>query len=156
MKRYLLIGLGVVLISGAAIAAAYAGGFSSIWTQPGYAKAGIFIGSGSPTNTLNKLTRTSTGSGFYDFTTLGNVALEMPCEESFPVTLNGTASFRDQCLVSSNLGMDGGAALAATATLSCSVTAANTATAKLCVRFTDAGTYNLHDAGFFFQTFSNQ
>ncbi len=58
-------------------------------------------------------------------------------------------SLSNSCEASSNLGFDGGDGLLTEATLTCRVSAANAAKVKLCVNFTDGGSYNLHDAGFY-------
>ncbi len=86
------------------------------------------------------------GSVAWDFPVLGNNALDTPCDETGAITATG-AAFGDGCSPSSNLGMDGGASLLPTATLSCRA-ATNVAYVKLCVQFTDGGTYDLGDAGF--------
>lgn len=95
--------------------------------------------------------QTGIASGTWDFPALGNGELELPCAESATLTVPGTI-IGDACLASSNLGQDGGARLIPTATLSCSAVTGG-AVFQLCVRFTDAGTYNLHDAGFTARTY---
>lgn len=90
----------------------------------------------------------NTASLTWDFPSLSNgTTLGTPCSETDPVSVPG-AVITDGCNVASNLGLDGGALLLSTATLSCTVSAAAAATVKLCVQFTDGGSYNLTDAGF--------
>lgn len=91
------------------------------------------------------------GSTTYDFPALGSGVLDLPCAESWSITTTG-AAIGDPCQASSNHGADGGSVLPSNVTLSCSVTAADTTKAKLCVRFTDAGTYDSGDAGYYTRT----
>ncbi len=74
----------------------------------------------------------------------------LPCNETAAVTATG-ALLSHACAASTNLGMDGGAALIDLADLTCRVSAANAVKFKLCLRAsTDGGTtYNLGDAGFY-------
>ncbi len=86
------------------------------------------------------------GSVAWDFPALGNGALDTPCSETGAITATG-AAIGDGCSPASNLGMDGGAVLLSTATLSCR-SATDSAFVKLCVQLTDGGSYDLGDAGF--------
>ncbi len=94
------------------------------------------------------------GATTYDFPSLDPTVngLGLPCAESWAVMATG-AVLTDSCSASSNLGVDGGAALLSTAQLSCRVSAANAAVLKLCVQLTDGGSYNLGDAGFYVRVF---
>lgn len=94
---------------------------------------------------------TGVGTCSWDFPSLDNNALGLPCSESAECAFSG-AAIGQGCEASSNLGADGGAALLSTANLTCRATAAG-GVFKLCVQFTDAGVYNLHDAGFTARTF---
>ncbi len=84
----------------------------------------------------------------YDFAALSSDVLGRTCDESWAVTAAG-AALGDGCVSSSNLGMDGGAALLTEAALTCRVSAANAIKFKLCAQFTDGGSYDLGDAGFY-------
>lgn len=87
----------------------------------------------------------------YDFPALAasNTASAngIQCAESWNCTATG-AAITDTCLASTNLGVDGGSALAQVATLSCRAVA-NAHIFKLCWQGNDAGTYDLGDAGFY-------
>lgn len=83
----------------------------------------------------------------WDFPALGNTALDTPCSETANCNLPG-AAIGDSCIAGTNLGVDGGAVLLSTATISCRATT-NAIVFKLCVSLTDAGSYNLTDAGLF-------
>lgn len=75
-----------------------------------------------------------------DFAVLGGAAASAvsPCRES-SCTVRG-AAIGDTCLASTTYGADdGGTVLPAESTLSCRVTAVNTALIKLCYQSTDAG-----------------
>lgn len=88
----------------------------------------------------------------HDFPTLSsNVGGEQVCAESFPITSTGT-KHKDFCTASTNLGMDAGVGLLLEATISCRA-ATNATYVKLCVSFTDAGTYDAPDAGWSTLTF---
>lgn len=88
------------------------------------------------------------GATTYDFQALGSLEGNVTCAESSAITVPG-ALLTDGCDPSSNLGVDGGAGLLTEAWLSCRVSAAGAAKVKLCVQFTDGGSYNLGDAGFY-------
>lgn len=94
---------------------------------------------------------TGIGTRSWDFPPLGNTGGLATCSSSGSVTVPG-ALIGDACNAASDLGADGGAALSSSATLSC-VAGTGTATIKLCAFFTDAGSYDLTDAGFTARTF---
>lgn len=146
--------LAVAIIAGVALAANYDARLLTQWM-----KGGVWlIGKNDPalTTAANKLTGSHAGTTTYDFGTLSNVVGGFPtCQESWAITSTGS-QLGDQCLAGSNLGVDGGAVLLTEATLGCAVSAADVTKVKLCVHFTDGGTYDLHDAGFFTRTLSNQ
>ncbi len=96
--------------------------------------------------------QTGIASGTWDFPPLGGSAeLDTPCYESATLAVPG-AVLDDDCRATSNLGKDGGARLLSTAWLECT-TVTGGAVFKLCARFTDGGSYNLHDAGFTARTY---
>ncbi len=84
----------------------------------------------------------------YDFPALtdARVQLATVCAESWTCTATG-ATIGDTCLASSNLGADGGSALASTAQLRCRAVT-NGVVFQLCNFTTDGGSYDLGDAGF--------
>ncbi len=86
------------------------------------------------------------GSFSYDFPALASVSGAVTCAETTAQSVPG-ALISDGCSPASNLGADGGARLLTEATLSCTMGNA-VGYLKLCVNFSDAGTYNLGDAGF--------
>lgn len=155
-RRVLALVAGMVLLGGAALAVTPffvtqkdAWLFKRNVTVVGvsYLDGGVAIG---PSGTF--IGGSYSGSIAWDFPALGNTALDTPCSETDPIVTTG-AAIGDSCSASTNLGADGGAGLLSTATLSCRVSAANRAIAQLCVRLTDAGSYNLGDAGFSVRTF---
>jgi hypothetical protein len=73
--------------------------------------------------------------------------LEANCEETPVIAVTGGVVRTDFCQISSNLATDGGSALAAEATLTCRASV-DGVRGKLCVTYTDGGSYNLGDAGF--------
>ena len=78
-----------------------------------------------------------------DFGNLGGAAASAvsPCREA-DCTVTG-AAIGDTCLASTTYGADdGGTVLPAESTLSCRVTAANTAKVKLCWQSSDAGSFD--------------
>lgn len=89
---------------------------------------------------------TAIGSFTYDFPTLTTVSGGVVAAETPAQTVPG-AAFGDGCDPSSNLGVDGGARLLPEAWLTCTC-ATNSGYLQLRANFSDAGTYNLHDAGF--------
>lgn len=156
--RTLLIA-GSLAIAGVAFAAAFPGPFGGIDGLPRWMKAGAFIGASATTSADNKISNSRACSLSYDFPEVNNnpVSGGPACLESSTASCP-TVKIHDTCLISSNLGEDGGAVLIREAQLSCR-TVTDGVVAKLCVSFTDAGSsskYDLGDAGFFFRTFSNQ
>jgi hypothetical protein len=83
----------------------------------------------------------------FDFGPLSSNALEANCEETPVIAVTGGVVRTDFCQISSNLATDGGSALAAEATLTCRASV-DGVRGKLCVTYTDGGSYNLGDAGF--------
>lgn len=86
------------------------------------------------------------GSFSYDFPALASVSGAVTCAETPAQSVPG-ALISDGCAPASNLGADGGARLLTEAWLTCSM-GVDVGYLKLCALFSDAGTYNLGDAGF--------
>ncbi len=104
----------------------------------------------SPTG--SQIRRSYQATRSYDFPTLGSdIPGAQVCAESFALTSTGT-KYQDFCTPSTNLGMDAGTGLLLEATLSCRAVTDATYV-KLCVIFSDAGTYNAPDAGWSTLTF---
>lgn len=95
------------------------------------------------------INRPITGECDWDFPALTDSRLQLAtvCAETATCAAPG-AVIGDACLAASNLGADGGAALASTATLRCR-TLTNGIVFQLCNLSTDAGSYDLGDAGFY-------
>ncbi len=106
----------------------------------------------------NKITRSlgsTPATTAWDFPVIGLNDLDTPCRVSGLMPMTGV-KWGDTCDVQSDLGMDGGAAaLPDTVLLTCK-SKNNGAVVKLCALFTDAGTYDAADGGFWIRTFSNQ
>lgn len=121
---------------------------------PQWFQSGIYVSTAAtnaPQSTTNKVVNfLATDFSPWDYPALGTGALNslnQTCAETDPVTLTG-AAIGDNCQVSSNWGMDGGAALPLNAILSCRTTT-NGVVGRLCIAYnTDAGTLSLTDAGY--------
>ncbi len=118
------------------------------WVAYNSTKTALTVSDGTDWRTASPMV----GAITYDFPALGSGVLNTTCAESTTLTVAG-ALLGDGCFSSSNLGQDGGAALSLEATLTCRITAADTAKIRMCVSFTDAGAYDLADAGFYARAF---
>jgi len=85
-----------------------------------------------------------------DFPLLGSAVDQRICAQTPAFTVSG-ALLGDACLASADY--DGGFTLPPEVTMSCDVTAADSAKVRLCSRFVDGGTFDVGDAGYFARTF---
>lgn len=138
--------LASVLFGGAALAAAYAGTFAAggPWATPFYAKAGGFVGSGSTSDTANRINAMKRCSRIIDFPPLGGTmtALDTYCAESFAVTCTGVV-FGDQLSFGVDQVLPGGGIITPY------VSAADAVKLRACASgITDAGAFDMPDASY--------
>ena len=155
MKRFVAVAAAALvgLLVGTAAWAVVETAFDRYATsKPALFVKGVYVGPDTgakkvQADTLNKRTAVRGVSTFYDFPAVGGAGAK--CQESWTVTSAGT-KIGDSCLASSNLGVDGGAALSIDLDLGCR-TITDGVIFRLChhIDEVDAGTINLADAGFY-------
>lgn len=139
-----LFALIAVITAGVAYAAAYGGALAGLDTLPRYLKGGMFVGTGAPTDTANKVAAMKRCTLVYDFPSIPATGANSGCQDSPSATCTGVV-FGDQLA----LGIDqvppnpnnGAPPLAF-------VQAADAVKVRVCNDSTDAGAVDWPDASY--------